>query len=54
MARHAQMIRKKAEMEREVRERMRDGTGVVEILHVFRQKEGASMERSDSWRACAS
>ncbi len=33
------MIRKKAEMEREVRERMRDGTGVVEILHVFRQKE---------------
>jgi len=33
------MIRKKAEMEREVRERMRDGKGVVEILHVFRQKE---------------
>ena len=26
-------------MEQEVRERMRDGTGAVEILHVFKQKE---------------
>ncbi len=26
-------------MEKEVRERMRDGKGAVEILHVFRQKE---------------
>jgi len=26
-------------MEREVRERMRDGTGAVEILHVFRSGE---------------
>jgi mannose-6-phosphate isomerase-like protein (cupin superfamily) len=33
------MIRKKHEMENEVRERMRDGVGVVEILHVFRSKE---------------
>ena len=33
------MIRKKAEMEKEVREHMRDGKGSVEILHVFRQKE---------------
>jgi mannose-6-phosphate isomerase-like protein (cupin superfamily) len=33
------MIRRKAEMEKEVRERMRDGAGAVEILHVFRQKE---------------
>jgi mannose-6-phosphate isomerase-like protein (cupin superfamily) len=34
-----EMIRKKAEMEKEVREHMRDGKGAVEILHVFRQKE---------------
>jgi mannose-6-phosphate isomerase-like protein (cupin superfamily) len=33
------MIRRKADMEKEVRERMRDGAGAVEILHVFRQKE---------------
>ncbi len=33
------MIRKKLEMETEVRERMRDGTGSVEILHVFRSRE---------------
>ena len=29
------MIRKKADMEKEVRERMRDGKGAVEILHVL-------------------
>jgi len=33
------MIRKKHEMETEVRERMREGTGAIEILHVFRSKE---------------
>jgi mannose-6-phosphate isomerase-like protein (cupin superfamily) len=33
------MIRRKSEMEKEVREHMRDGKGTVEILHVFRQKE---------------
>ena len=33
------MIRRKGDMEKEVRERMRDGTGTVEILHVFRQEE---------------
>lgn len=33
------MIRKGRDMETEVRERMRDGTGSVEILHVFRSKE---------------
>jgi mannose-6-phosphate isomerase-like protein (cupin superfamily) len=33
------MIRKKSEMEKEVRERMRGGTGSVEILHVFRSSE---------------
>ncbi len=33
------MIRKKADMEKEVRERMRDGKGAVEILHVFRREE---------------
>ncbi len=33
------MIRKKHEMENEVRQRMRDGEGAVEILHVFRSKE---------------
>jgi mannose-6-phosphate isomerase-like protein (cupin superfamily) len=33
------MIRKSRDMEREVRERMRDGTGAVEIVHVFRSRE---------------
>ena len=33
------MIRKKEQMEKEVRERMRGGEGTAEILHVFRQKE---------------
>jgi len=33
------MIRKKHEMENEVRERMRGGEGAVEILHIFRSKE---------------
>jgi mannose-6-phosphate isomerase-like protein (cupin superfamily) len=33
------MIRKNHEMENEVRERMRDGAGAVEILHIFRSKE---------------
>ncbi|HTO21169.1 MAG TPA: cupin domain-containing protein [Spirochaetia bacterium] len=33
------MIRKNHEMEKEVRERMRDGEGKVEILHVFRSRE---------------
>lgn len=33
------MIRRKSEMEKEVRERMRDGKGAVEILHIFRREE---------------
>ena len=33
------MIKKNADMEREVRERMRGGTGTVEILHIFRAAE---------------
>ncbi|HET6451442.1 MAG TPA: cupin domain-containing protein [Spirochaetia bacterium] len=33
------MIRKNQDMEREVRERMRDGAGAVEFLHVFRSRE---------------
>ncbi len=33
------MIRRKAEMEKEVRERMREGKGAVEIFHVFRRQE---------------
>jgi mannose-6-phosphate isomerase-like protein (cupin superfamily) len=33
------MVKKAAQMEREVRERMRGGSGAVEILHVFRQAE---------------
>ena len=33
------MIRRKTDMEKEVRERMRDGNGAVEILHVFRRQE---------------
>jgi mannose-6-phosphate isomerase-like protein (cupin superfamily) len=33
------MIKRSAEMEKEVRERMREGKGTVEILHVFRKEE---------------
>ncbi len=33
------MIKRIAEMEKEVRERMREGAGTVEILHVFRSSE---------------
>ncbi len=33
------MVRKAAQMEREIRERMRGGSGAVEVLHVFRQDE---------------
>jgi mannose-6-phosphate isomerase-like protein (cupin superfamily) len=33
------MVKPGSAMEREVRERMRGGTGSVEILHVFRQDE---------------
>jgi mannose-6-phosphate isomerase-like protein (cupin superfamily) len=33
------MIKRRHEMEKEVRERMRDGAGAVEILHVFRSRE---------------
>ena len=33
------MVRKSSEMEREVRERMRDGQGSVEILHAFKKEE---------------
>jgi mannose-6-phosphate isomerase-like protein (cupin superfamily) len=33
------MIRKNLEMEKEVREKMRGGTGTVEILHIFRSAE---------------
>jgi mannose-6-phosphate isomerase-like protein (cupin superfamily) len=33
------MIKRSATMEKEVRERMREGKGTVEILHVFRQQE---------------
>ena len=33
------MIKRNAEMQKEVRERMRDGTGSVEILHVFKKDE---------------
>jgi mannose-6-phosphate isomerase-like protein (cupin superfamily) len=33
------MIKRSGEMESEVRERMREGTGTVEILHVFRKEE---------------
>jgi mannose-6-phosphate isomerase-like protein (cupin superfamily) len=33
------MIRKSHEMEKEARERMRDGAGSVEILHIFRSRE---------------
>ena len=33
------MVRKAAEMEKEVRERMREGQGSVEVLHVFKKEE---------------
>jgi mannose-6-phosphate isomerase-like protein (cupin superfamily) len=33
------MIKRAAAMEKELRERMRDGTGTVDILHVFRAAE---------------
>jgi mannose-6-phosphate isomerase-like protein (cupin superfamily) len=33
------MIKRNADMEKEVRERMREGKGTVEILHVFRKEE---------------
>jgi mannose-6-phosphate isomerase-like protein (cupin superfamily) len=33
------MIKRKSDMEREVRERMRGGKGSVEILHIFRKEE---------------
>ncbi len=33
------MIKRSGEMEKEVRERMREGTGTVQILHVFKKEE---------------
>jgi mannose-6-phosphate isomerase-like protein (cupin superfamily) len=33
------MIKRASDMEHEVRERMREGSGSVEILHVFRKEE---------------
>ena len=38
------MIKRNTDMQKELRERMRDGRGTVEILHVFRKEElhGAS------------
>ncbi len=33
------MVKTRNEMEREVRERMRDGAGSIEILHVFKKEE---------------
>jgi mannose-6-phosphate isomerase-like protein (cupin superfamily) len=33
------MIKRATDMEHEVRERMREGSGSVEILHVFRKEE---------------
>lgn len=33
------MIKRSADMEKEVRERMREGTGTVEFLHIFRKEE---------------
>jgi len=33
------MIKRRADMEKEIRERMREGKGSVEILHVFRKEE---------------
>ncbi len=36
------MVKKAGEMEREVRQRMRGGSGEVEVLHVFKQAELSS------------
>jgi mannose-6-phosphate isomerase-like protein (cupin superfamily) len=33
------MVKRMTEMEKQVREKMRGGTGPVEILHIFRQEE---------------
>jgi mannose-6-phosphate isomerase-like protein (cupin superfamily) len=33
------MIKRNTDMQREVRERMRDGTGSVEIVHIYRAEE---------------
>ena len=33
------MVKRNADMEKEVRERMRDGKGAVDILHIFRKEE---------------
>ena len=33
------MYRKKADMIKEVRERMRDGSGEIEIVHIFKKDE---------------
>ena len=33
------MVKKRSDMTTEVRERMREGRGTVELLHVFRQEE---------------
>jgi mannose-6-phosphate isomerase-like protein (cupin superfamily) len=33
------MIKKFADMQKELRERMRDGTGSVELVHIFRKEE---------------
>jgi mannose-6-phosphate isomerase-like protein (cupin superfamily) len=33
------MIKRFSDMEKEVRERMREGTGTAEIVHVFRKEE---------------
>ncbi len=39
------MIKRKSDMQREVRERMRDGTGAVELLHIYRKEELAAKTR---------
>jgi mannose-6-phosphate isomerase-like protein (cupin superfamily) len=33
------MVKRSSEMEREVRERMRDGAGETEIIHVFKKEQ---------------
>ena len=33
------MVRKRSEMQSEIRRRMRDGNGEVEIVHIFRKEE---------------
>ena len=33
------MVRKPSEMQSEIRQRMRDGNGEVEIVHIFRKEE---------------